>query len=85
MQRLLISYDFRGVKRTETNRKDIYAELDSLGAVQIQESLWVVSTEMSVTYVTTKLHVHFSPTDRLLVAELGTYKSRQGISKLPRL
>jgi hypothetical protein len=85
MQRLLISYDLRGAKRTEANRKALYAEFDSLGAIQIQESLWVVSTEMSVTYVTAKLHVYFSPTDRLLVAQLGDYKSRQGINKLPRL
>jgi hypothetical protein len=85
MQRLLISYDLLEPNRTQANRKSLYAALDSLGAVQIQDSVWAVRTEMSVAYVIANLQGHFGPTDRLLVAKISDFLSRRGIHKVPRL
>jgi hypothetical protein len=85
MQRLLISYDLLEPKRTEANRKELYAELESLGAAQIQNSLWALCTEMSVPYILAHLQGYFGPTDRLLVAEFGNFLSRKGLRKVPRL
>ncbi len=85
MQRVLISYDLLEPRHTKANRKELYAELQSLGAVQIQGSVWVASTEMSVTYLTAKLRAYFGPTDLFLVASIDEIKSRQGLNKIPRL
>jgi len=87
MQRLLISYELLEPNRTIANRNSLYAELNSLGAVQIQDSLWVVCTEMSIPHLLANLQGHFSRKDRLLVAKINgsDYLSRSGIHKLPRL
>jgi hypothetical protein len=85
MQRLLISYDLLEPRRTEAHRKELYAELESLGAVQIQDSVWALRTEMSVPYILAHLQGYFGPTDRLLVAEFSSFLSRRGLQKVPRL
>lgn len=83
--RLLISYDLRGPSHTEANRKALYAKLNSLGAVQIQESVWAIQAEMSVAYLLRELQGHFGPLDRLLIAHSVETLSRRGINKLPRV
>lgn len=71
MQRVLISYDLLEPNHTEADRKALYVELELLGAVQVQDSVWIAQTEMSVAYISTKLRSHFGKTDRLLVALLS--------------
>jgi hypothetical protein len=87
MQRILISYELLEPNRTAANRKALYAELNLVGAVQIQDSLWVARTELSVPIFKANLRGHFGPTDRLVVAKLSDsdYLSQQGINKFPRL
>jgi len=85
MPRLLISYDLLEPNRTEANRTAFYDALDALGAVQIQDSVWAIRTEMSVTHLTAELHGYFGPKDRLLIAHAVETLSRRGINKLPRV
>ena len=85
MQRLLISYEFLGPRRTKADRNALYAELESLGAVHIQDSVWIVRTEMSIAYVIAKLRAYFGPTEPFLVASIDEIKSRQGLNNIPRL
>ena len=59
MQRLLISYDLVEPSWTEMTRTLLYDELKSLGAVQIQNSVWITNAGISVTYASTKLRVYF--------------------------
>ena len=44
MPRMLISYDLRKTNFEEADYEDLYAELETLGAKRIQESLWAVRT-----------------------------------------
>jgi hypothetical protein len=85
MPRLLISYDLLDPAHTVATRNALYAEFARLGAVQIQKTLWIATTEFSVTYVTAALRVHFGPEDRFLVAGIDDIKSRRGINQVPRL
>lgn len=85
MQRLLISYDLLEPNRTQSHHKALYDKLNTLGAVQIQDSVWAIRTEMSVEHLLAELQGHFSPTDRLLIAHSVETMSRRGINKLPRV
>jgi hypothetical protein len=78
--RLLISYELLEPKRTEANCKELYVALDSLGAKRIQDSLWTVRTELSISSVLRKLQGHFSlTTDRLFITQIGESVNRNGI------
>ena len=85
MQRLLISYDLLEPNRTKADRDALYAELNSLGAVQIQNAVWAVRTEKSVPHLLADLQGYFGPKDRFLVAHAVETLSRNGIRKLPRV
>jgi hypothetical protein len=85
MQRLLISYDLLEPKRTRADLRTLYAKLNSLGAVQIQESVWAIRTEMSVAHLLMELQGYFGPIDRLLISHSVETMNRRGINKLPRL
>jgi len=77
--RLLISYELLEPNRTVANCKELYAELDSLGAKRIQDSLWTVQTELDINSVLRKLQGYFGSTDRLFIACISESMSRNKI------
>jgi hypothetical protein len=82
MPRLLISYDLRESNRTKENHKSICAQLTSLGAVQIQDSVWTVRTELSEAALLAQLQGNFGLTDRVLIAHIPAILSRRGINRV---
>ena len=69
--RLLISYDLLEPNRTEADCNNLYADLESLGAKRIQNSVWVVRTELSLASMLGNLQTHFGATDKLFIAQIG--------------
>ncbi len=82
MQRLLISYDLREPNRTQENYRSLCTQLVSLGAVQIQDSVWTVLTELNEGSLLGKLQGSFGPSDRLLIAHCPSVLSRRGINEV---
>jgi len=82
---LLIACELLEPNRTAADDEALFAELNTLEAKQIQDSLWAVRTELSVTYVISKLKGYFGSSDRLLVAQIGAFVNIGGINKLKSL
>jgi hypothetical protein len=80
MPLLLVSWKIREPNHSEENYKMLYSELASLGAVQVQNSVWTIRTEMGVAYTMAKLRGYFAKADRLLVAEISDILSHEGIN-----
>ncbi len=85
MRRLLISYDLLEPRRTEKDYEGLYAELKSLGAKPIQNSVWVVRTDTEAFDVFEQLQRYFYPSDRLLVIRTDGFRSRGEINKISRI
>ena len=82
MARLLISYDLRKPNNSEKDYAALYDALDSMRAKRIQESVWVVRTDLDAMDLFAQVESHFYPRDRLLVAHMGGFRNRMGISKI---
>lgn len=76
--RLLIAYDLR----TEREYKELYSALDSLGAKQIQESVWVVRTAENVVALSLKMQNYIHKNDRLLVVCFSDFDNHEGINDI---
>lgn len=83
MPRYVICYDLRKPNYTEADYEELYAELDSIGARHIQDSVWAVRSEDSCQTIFDSLwqHMH-QPKDRLLVvvADYG-FNNINGITR----
>jgi hypothetical protein len=79
MARLLITYDLR---KPDFDYDPLYAELRSLGAKHIQDSVWAVQTDSSPEEVYDQLWLYLhNDKDRLLVTDTGAFKAINSISK----
>lgn len=85
MARLLVSYELLDPQRREPEQKALYAALDSLGAVQVQDSLWLLHVEMTAGVLLAELQGHFSPRDRVAIIEAEHILSRNGVNGLPTM
>jgi len=80
--RLLISYDLRKPNDSPDNYKALYAEFKSLGAKQIQDSVWAVRTNLTARDIFARVQIHLHLKDRLLVAYIDGFRSRRGINRI---
>jgi CRISPR/Cas system-associated endoribonuclease Cas2 len=83
--RLLIAYDLLKPNYTPDDYKKLYAELDSIGAKRIQDSVWAVRTDADAFDVFDRLQRYIYRTDRLLVIRVNGFRSRGAINKLSRI
>jgi hypothetical protein len=82
MSRLLISYDLRKPNYTEEDYEELYAELETLGAKHIQDSVWAIQSEEKCGAIVEILKKHMHSRDRLLVARIDGFENVNGITRL---
>jgi len=83
--RLLICVDFNDPTKPEEWYADFYTELKVIGAQAIHELIWAVRTDTPVNDIFKRLVEHLSPSDRLLVAEIGNFRCVSSITPLKYL
>ena len=67
MTTYIISYDL--IKQPEEAYKELYEELDTMGAVKVLQSVRVVASNSSAKRIGARLLKHMHSKDRLLVVE----------------
>ncbi len=80
--RLLISYELLEPNRTKTDYERLCFALVSIGAVQVQDSAWTLSTDLSVADVLAIVQGNFGSNDRILVCGVRDIVSRNGIKSI---
>lgn len=83
----VISYDLQTPNYTEEDYEELYAELELIGAIRIQDSVWGLKTETSVKDLYNQLRKYMHSKDRLLVFgdEEKSFLSGNGINKISSL
>jgi CRISPR-associated endonuclease Cas2 len=76
----LVAYDLRG--KPEEQYQELSSKLKSLGAIHVQESVWALRSNRSALLLRRMLSGYIEKGDRLLVARIHGWSSKNGLTKI---